>query len=216
MTKTTTKRRKRKNVKMRRTIRKTIAAIIMIMAVVVAAIPVEQLGTMQAATQEKSANLGAVYDEYMANPTNSDIDFSSEAGISDVTSYDSSSAAKKTQIMIQTSSSPLTYRMDSQFDVVQRNNGTGYVIVNYNQDLGGGDITIGEKLATDYFVITNKFLDEFKSQISTEEYKVVFSDAGTSETQQVGYNYNASGTPGSTGNISIPATLDLNNPDFTQ
>lgn len=216
MTKTTTKRRKRKNVKMRRTVRKTIAAIIMIMAVVVAAIPVEQLGTMQAATQEKSANLGAVYDEYMANPTNSDIDFSSEAGISDVTSYDSSSAAKKTQIMIQTSSSPLTYRMDSQFDVVQRNNGTGYVIVNYNQDLGGGDITIGEKLATDYFVITNKFLDEFKSQISTEEYKVVFSDAGTSETQQVGYNYNASGTPGSTGNISIPATLDLNNPDFTQ
>lgn len=42
MTKNTTKKRKRKNIKLRRQVRRTIAAIFMIMAIVVAAIPVEQ------------------------------------------------------------------------------------------------------------------------------------------------------------------------------
>ena len=54
MAKNTGKKRKRKNVRLHRTVRKTIAAIFMIMAVVVAAIPVEQLGTMQAKTQRMS------------------------------------------------------------------------------------------------------------------------------------------------------------------
>ena len=44
-----TKSRKKKNYKLRRRVKRTIAALIMIMAVVVAAIPVENLGTTQAA-----------------------------------------------------------------------------------------------------------------------------------------------------------------------
>lgn len=65
MTKNTTKKRKRKNMKMRRTVRKTIAAIFMIMAVVVAAIPVEQLGTMQAKTTKRNTvNMDQLYDAY--------------------------------------------------------------------------------------------------------------------------------------------------------
>ena len=71
MTKNTTKKRKRKNMKMRRTVRKTIAAIFMIMAVVVAAIPVEQLGTMQAKTTKRNTvnmdQLYAAYDEKMSD-----------------------------------------------------------------------------------------------------------------------------------------------------
>ena len=45
-----TKSKKKKNYKLRRRVKRTIASVIMVMAVVVAAIPVENLGTMQAAS----------------------------------------------------------------------------------------------------------------------------------------------------------------------
>lgn len=215
MTKTTTKRRKRKNVKMRRTIRKTIAAIIMIMAVVVAAIPVEQLGTMQAATQEKSANLGAVYEAYMTATTESDIKFGDVTDISDVINYDKNASNKKdTQIMVQTSSSPLTYRMDTQFTVTPRTGSNkGYVIVDYNKSLGGGEIAIGEKLATDYFVITNGFLKEFKNQLSSETYTVNFKDDQANGNVTITLNYDDNGTS-KTGTVSVPAAFNLT-PDYS-
>lgn len=47
------KRRKKKNYKLRRRVMRTIAALTMIMAIVVAAIPVENYGTMRAATGER-------------------------------------------------------------------------------------------------------------------------------------------------------------------
>ena len=43
------KNKKKKNYKLRRRVKRTIAALVMIMAIVVAAIPVENYGTMQAA-----------------------------------------------------------------------------------------------------------------------------------------------------------------------
>ena len=65
MTKTTMKQRKRRNQKLKRTIRKTVAAIIMIMAVIVAAIPVENLGTMQAkTTAREGVDLDKLYEAY--------------------------------------------------------------------------------------------------------------------------------------------------------
>ena len=49
------KRRKKKNYKLRRRVMRTIAALTMIMAIVVAAIPVENYGTMRAAARERTA-----------------------------------------------------------------------------------------------------------------------------------------------------------------
>ena len=47
------KRRKKKNYKLRRRLMRTIAALTMVMAIVVAAIPVENYGTMRAAEGER-------------------------------------------------------------------------------------------------------------------------------------------------------------------
>ena len=77
MAKNTGKKRKRKNVRLHRTVRKTIAAIFMIMAVVVAAIPVEQLGTMQAktTTDVRTTSIDAIFKAvYNATGTNEAID----------------------------------------------------------------------------------------------------------------------------------------------
>ena len=49
------KRRKKKNYKLRRRVMRTIAALTMVMAIVVAAIPVENYGTMRAAARERTA-----------------------------------------------------------------------------------------------------------------------------------------------------------------
>ena len=72
MAKNTGKKRKRKNVRLHRTVRKTIAAIFMIMAVVVAAIPVEQLGTMQAKTTDvRNLDIKSVFEQvYNASDMN--------------------------------------------------------------------------------------------------------------------------------------------------
>ena len=65
MTKNTARRKKRKNLKLRRTIRKTVAALIMIMAVIVAGLPVEILGTMRAQTASAvNVSVQDLYDEY--------------------------------------------------------------------------------------------------------------------------------------------------------
>ena len=90
MTKNTTRRKKRKNLKLRRTIRKTVAAIIMIMAVVVAAIPVENFGTMQAQTSSGSdISMEALYKAYQADMCNTDEeDVIFNGVLSDITDYD--------------------------------------------------------------------------------------------------------------------------------
>lgn len=72
MAKNTGKKRKRKNVRLHRTVRKTIAAIFMIMAVVVAAIPVEQLGTMQAKTTARDNNITKIFDTVVEGIDNND------------------------------------------------------------------------------------------------------------------------------------------------
>ena len=96
MAKNTGKKRKRKNVRLHRTVRKTIAAIFMIMAVVVAAIPVEQLGTMQAktTTDVRSLDIKNVF-EKVYNASSMNLKMESELNnynsLSDATKYDLSS-----------------------------------------------------------------------------------------------------------------------------
>ena len=55
------KSRRKKNYKLRRRVMRTVAALTMIMAIVVAAIPVENYGTMQAAS---GVDMQTVYDAY--------------------------------------------------------------------------------------------------------------------------------------------------------
>ena len=66
------KTKKKGTLKLRRRIRKTVASLFMIMAVVVASIPVENLGTMQAANATLGAELGAKYSSSIGSPISID------------------------------------------------------------------------------------------------------------------------------------------------
>ena len=57
------KNKKKKNYKLRRRVKRTIAALVMIMAIVVAAIPVENYGTMQAADDGTVFKMETEYDK---------------------------------------------------------------------------------------------------------------------------------------------------------
>ena len=127
MTKTTMKQRKRRNQKLKRTIRKTVAAIIMIMAVIVAAIPVENLGTMQAkTTAREGVDLDKLYEVYKC-----DIDINKD--VSDAGNY-----KRKTEYY-SNSDSASDYQIVSvegntlqrQFFVDKRKDGKSGVIVGY-------------------------------------------------------------------------------------
>lgn len=62
-----TKSRKKKNYKLRRRVKRTVAALTMIMAIVVAAIPVENYGTMQASGVDGGVNLAENASAYLEN-----------------------------------------------------------------------------------------------------------------------------------------------------
>lgn len=62
-----TKSRKKKNYKLRRRVKRTVAALTMIMAIVVAAIPVENYGTMQASGVDGGVNLADNASLYLEN-----------------------------------------------------------------------------------------------------------------------------------------------------
>ena len=63
----TKSRKKKKNYKLRRRVKRTIAALVMIMAIVIAAIPVENLGTMRAAANGEQLTVLIIRNMRMEN-----------------------------------------------------------------------------------------------------------------------------------------------------
>ena len=121
MAKNTGKKRKRKNVRLHRTVRKTIAAIFMIMAVVVAAIPVEQLGTMQAktTTDVRTTSIDAIFKAvYNATGTNEAIDKKITAKESDANSYDRRNSSDTYAVKMSYNNVSATY--DKEFRISGR------------------------------------------------------------------------------------------------
>ena len=120
-----TKTRKKKNYKLRRRVKRTIAALIMIMAVVVAAIPVENLGTTQAAGGNWEDTIS--YATYVGNDNGY---YHTLAGLTPTTSY--SVTGQKMQIMANgTLSSPLVADLSSS------SNGASAVITGFNNTSRG-------------------------------------------------------------------------------
>ena len=115
MANNTGKKRKRKNVRLHRTVRRTIAAIFMIMAVVVAAIPVEQLGTMQAktTTDVRTTSIDAIFKAvYNADGTNNAIDKKITAKVSDANSYGRDTSSDTYAVKMSYTDSTATYNKE--------------------------------------------------------------------------------------------------------
>lgn len=176
MTKNTTKKRKRKNMKMRRTVRKTIAAIFMIMAVVVAAIPVEQLGTMQAATTTaRTLSIDDVFQNvYNADDMNTKMESALNSYISDATSYNKTDAASDYTVKLNYSDTSATYL--KEFAIKGRTNGTGSVILGYVGNDKNAAIDLTKNRYTSYFIITNDYIDKVEEVLRSETYTAVFDD----------------------------------------
>ncbi len=196
MTKNTTRRKKRKNLKLRRTIRKTVAAIIMIMAVVVAAIPVENFGTMQAQTSSGSdISMEALYKAYQADMCNTDEeDVIFNGVLSDITDYDAGwdedtntylydeSICDYKTIRIVPGENGEATTLNWEFLVNNRNGktqGTDAVIVGYNRKDIKDDIKVTERLYTDYFLVESKYIEAVREILKNETYKVQFVEDTT-------------------------------------
>ena len=237
MTKNTTKKRKRKNMKMRRTVRKTIAAIFMIMAVVVAAIPVEQLGTMQAKTTKRNTvNMDQLYDAYdndmsdtSSGQSKDDANILKEASgnVSDFISYSkktthdtgNSTTDAKYQTVKVTANDDGTYSLNREFLVDPRNQGSGHVIVGYSSDsAGSANISITDEMCTKYFVITDEYVEAVKtdSNLTKETYTVKFQQNPVTS----GLTYTLTYRDGTaqetlTATLKNPQLYDLKNPTFS-
>ena len=191
MTKNTTKRKKRKNLKLRRTIRKTVAALIMIMAVIVAGLPVENLGTMRA--QNASAVNIPVQDLYSAyensiKATDKENELVEDGGVPDATDYnkddwDKAAGDKKT-VRIE-DNGPGTAKINWEYKMKDRADGT-YVIVDHNEKGGFGDnVVIDQVMNTEYFVITNDMFEKAIAIFEGDEYVARFAKTGESIVYQV-------------------------------
>ncbi len=208
MTKTTKKQRRRKNKMLARTIRKTVAAIIMIMAVIVAAIPVEHLGTLQAKTTARvGINLDTLYEAYNKNIELNKTEVPDAGDYPRKTEYyskDITVAADYQTVSVEGSI------LQRQFLVDKRTGTSSGVIVGY--DGRGGDVIISEEeLPTGLFTINASYKEAVENVLKAETYEVEFNK-NASESFEYSLDTNADGTADYI--FTVPATVDLNNQTY--
>lgn len=182
MTKNTGKRRKRKNVRLHRAIRKTIAAIFMIMAVVVAAIPVEQLGTMQAKTTVRTTSIDDIFKAvYNADGTNDAIDKKINK-VPDANLYGRKTSSNTYAVKMSYNNVSATY--DKEFRITGRNNkaSNNYVILEYAGEDKTAEVDLSANRYTEYFIITNDYVDQVKKILDKDQYKVDFDEDNSNTT----------------------------------
>lgn len=184
MAKNTGKKRKRKNVRLHRTVRKTIAAIFMIMAVVVAAIPVEQLGTMQAKTTDvRNLDIKSVFEQvYNASDMNIKMEsvLTSYNSLSDATSYKSDATPSAYTVKFNYTDTAATYL--KEFAIASRQNKNDEaVILKYVGDEPSAAIDLNKKRYTSYFIITQAYVDAVETDVLKKEtYTAHFADDDSS------------------------------------
>lgn len=209
-----TKKRKKKNVKMRRQIWKTVSAILMIMAIVVAAIPVERYGRMEASTTPKDAvDLADVYSKYLDYYYDDSNykkyyfgnDFTNEWSNYNKVDYVNRTDEKVTA-SISESGSSLLLEWTYLYKDKQNTSSADYegIIVGYNPNKVSDDVTIESTANQDAWIITPGFRNAFKDTLapSTNPEKYTYSYTPGDVT----YNYDFSTTP-----TTIPAQITPSN-----
>lgn len=186
----------RKNLKMRRAVRKTVAAIIMIMAVIVAAIPVEQLGTMQAQTQTRAITdipldtMYKTYAEYMEQNPDTENKLVEEGVGIPVTAYEEGDIANSSTYDFKTvkiTESGNGLLLDWQFLTKYKKGSTDKrqtVIVKYSGNGNFGDhVAVDEKLYTEYFMIMQEHIDKTIEGLKNETYTIEYKDDTSKSTE---------------------------------
>lgn len=175
------KSKKKKNYKLRRRVMRTVAAITMIMAIVVAAIPVENYGTMQAADTALVAEL--VY----LDGTGADYDDKYDPSVYEGTP----STAPADQLNIQRIENNVLLNL---FTAVKKNADTAVIV---DDDNMSNILSILEIRKLDYYnyvELNGDFITSINNTFQNIEFSLEFSDAD---------NYKASGS-GNVGGTSSP------------
>lgn len=154
--------RKRKNYKLRRRVMRTVSALTMVMAVTVAAIPVENYGTMEASEKNPVAEkyAGFVIEKESYDPAK----------------YEFESFTKSIELQRITNNG-----FEKLFKAKQDGNSnaiiTGYVG-------SGGAVEIREKEAYDYVVFDNTYIDALGTALKDEKYSMEFQPESTKVTYE--------------------------------
>lgn len=166
--------------RLHRTVRRTIAAIFMIMAVVVAAIPVEQLGTMQAAA--RTTKIDDIYNTvYNAQGTTDAVNNIITIAVDDANKYDRKKDSEIYSVTMTPTSEGAVY--EKEFRIVKRNgNSNSYVILEYAGNAKTADIDLTKKRYTEYFVITKDYVAEVENILKSEIYTVTFNKTSQNTT----------------------------------
>lgn len=203
------KKTKKKNVRVRRTVKRTVAALLMIMAIVVASIPVENYGTMEAKTELKgNLSIDNIYEAYM----NYNPDFSfNVSGYDDATSYnttdyDSASTKYLTAGLRKLNSGKAGFSLLKEYKVIPR---TGHanqgIIVGLDSSYFRSSLDIKNDMYYQYWVITTEFIKKFTDKISSggENFAVKVKDSGS----EGATSYSITVDGGSGGTLTVPAQL---------
>lgn len=219
-----TKKRKKKNVKMRRQIWKTVSAILMIMAIVVAAIPVERYGRMEASTESKgNLKVSDLYNMYMNYHQDNEGSGGFQLAVTDADNFEMTSDTDYSGVIScirRIQNSDMLYWSFRYKDRTQ-NGITTAVIVDYNDNYLESNVTLNSSMPKDYWIITTGFVDAFIQTISSERFGVkanlVTETAGDGTTSftipssfTIAENGNTSnGTMSLTTSVADQNTIDL-------
>lgn len=192
------KRGLKKNYKLRKTAMRTTAAIAMAMAIVVAAIPVENLGTMSAAPA-RGVDMQSAYDGYAASHADSeDIsdDKPSELG------FNMNAATVITQSIEGNG-------LKDKYEVVPKVANVASadaIIVGYPGT--SGVVDVDDEMAFEYYTFPSTIIDTLKNEWKDEEYKIKYNKRPQEIITDYAYDTNGNKIPGA-GSITLPISFDI-------
>lgn len=153
------KTRKKKNQRLMRSIRRTVASLFMVMAIIVAAIPVEQYGSLQAA-EETSTKVEELYQDMASDGTTA-----STKGLE--------SAYKGDTIRIQRITGSDSNLSITEVYEAKKNNNEAMITAYLGNEAGA--VTIQPEEAANYEVVDTAYLEAIKELLGEETYKAEYS-----------------------------------------
>lgn len=144
---------KKKNLKLRRQIRKTVGALFMVSAIVIAAIPVQGLSaeTLKAETVVDNRGSGAYPDSIDDLDLNAGIKLDGPGTSTVYTAYS----------IRQLTDGSYSYNWQFEYYLITVNGNTNAIISKYNDNYPENEVVIGNSANTDYYIVTSEKFNAF-------------------------------------------------------
>lgn len=182
--------KRKKNLKLRRSIRKTVASLIMVMAIVVAAIPVENYGTMKAADSATMTVRAQIETDYAQNYTNTASQTVTDRYDKAYYETNQTTGFPGDEILLQRIENGTITTMFKANKKSNAQTNTSAMITDYINPKIDADIEIKSSESYQYTVIKSDYLALIDNAFSGESYTVTF-DKSTEKTYASANNLQA-------------------------